>query len=75
MCRMDKNTLISIWGSRAKLAAALGEGESTVRNWFNRGSIPHKYDARLMDAAKKAGHEVTPVHLFEVRQSLSGAST
>jgi len=72
---MDKHTFISIWGNRAQLAAAIGEGESTVRNWFNRNSIPTKYDQKLMDAAKGKGHDLTPTQLFEVRQSMTKEAT
>ncbi|WP_143033596.1 carph-isopro domain-containing protein [Roseicitreum antarcticum] len=70
LCRMNKDKLISIWGSAANLARAIGEGETTVRNWFNRGSIPARYDAKIMSASRGAGTEVTPQDLFDLRQSL-----
>lgn len=68
---MDKRSFISIWGSAADLARAIGEGETTVRNWFNRHSIPAKYDVKIISASRAAGREVTPQDLFELRQSLT----
>lgn len=58
------------------MARAIGEGETTVRNWFGRGSIPPRYDAKIMEAAKRAGKRVTPADLFSVRTSMmqSGAA-
>lgn len=67
---MEKAELISIWGSMADMARAIGEGETTVRNWFGRGSIPPRYDAKIMDAARRAGKPITPSDLFSVRSSM-----
>lgn len=67
---MTKTELISIWGSMADMARAIGEGETTVRNWFGRGSIPPRYDAKIIEAAGIAGHFITPNDLFSVRQAL-----
>lgn len=62
--------LVAIWGSMTDMARGIGEGETTVRNWFGRGSIPAKYDARIMEAARKAGGQVTPDDLHRIRQAL-----
>jgi len=68
---MDKHSFISIWGSMAALARAIGEGETTVRNWFTRGSIPHRYDGRIMIASAVAGRPVTPADLYRLRESMA----
>ena len=70
---MNKEAFIEIWGSAANLARAIGEGETTVRNWFNRFSIPAQYDAKIIAASKMIGRDVTPQDLFELRQSLMAA--
>lgn len=67
---MTHDTFIPIWGTKAAFARAIGESEITVRHWFNRGSIPAKYDAAIIAAASEAGHVVTPADLFDLRQSL-----
>jgi len=67
---MDKETFLSIWGSAAELARDIGEGETTVRAWFVRRSIPARYDAKILFAAKSRGREIGPVELFQLRQSL-----
>jgi len=67
---MEKQTFISIWGSAANLARAIGEEQATVRAWLNRRSIPAQYDAKIIAASKAAGHDVTPQDLFDLRQSL-----
>ena len=67
---MKSSDLISIWGSMANMARAIGEGETTVRNWFGRGSIPPRYDAKIMAAARDAGRDVTPADMFSVRISM-----
>lgn len=74
MCRMDRQTFISIWGSMAALARAIGERETTVRNWFLRGSIPRRYDDRIIVAAASAGRLVTPSDLHGLNRSLSQSS-
>jgi len=71
MRRMDKETFISIWGSMADLARALGEGETTVRAWFARRSIPARYDAKIIEASLKAGRPVSPSDLFDLRNNLA----
>ncbi|MBN8294532.1 hypothetical protein JI664_21345 [Rhodobacter sp. NTK016B] len=69
---MDKDTFISIWGTAADLARAIGEGETTVRAWFARRSIPARYDAKIIAAAREAGRgKFGPVEMFALRQSLS----
>lgn len=54
----------------ADLARSIGEGETTVRNWFARGSIPARYDTKLIEAALAAGRPITPTDLYELRLSL-----
>lgn len=67
---MKKAELISIWGSMADMARAIGEGDTTVRNWFGRGSIPPRYDEQIIAASAKAGTPVTPADLHSVRLSM-----
>lgn len=67
---MDKTTFISIWGSAANLARAIGQEQATVRAWLNRRSIPAQYDAKIIAASKEVGREITPQDLFELRQNL-----
>ena len=68
---MDKRSFIHIWGSVAELARDLGQGESTVRYWFLRGSIPAKHDAALIAAAKVRNYYIGPDQLYELRQSIA----
>lgn len=67
---MDKRTFISIWGSFAAFARAIGEGETTVRAWFQRGSIPFRYDDKIILAAARQGRGITPTDLHQLRRSL-----
>lgn len=71
MHRMTHDALISIWGSRAALARAIGESEITVRHWFRRGSIPVRYDRQIIEAAAKAGRTITHDDMFALREDLS----
>lgn len=68
---MDTQSFISIWGSRAALARAINEGETTVRNWFIRGSIPRRYDDKIIVAAAIAGRLITPADLHALSRSLA----
>ncbi|WP_428842382.1 carph-isopro domain-containing protein [Oceanicella actignis] len=68
---MNQRDLISIWGSAAALARALKKPEATVKHWFARGSIPAKHDAAIIEAARRAGHSVTPEDLFVLRQEMA----
>lgn len=61
---------VSIWGSRAAMAKAIGVGETTIHNWFARGSIPSKYDEDLIRSAKMLGAEVTPFDILRLRAAL-----
>ena len=67
---MDKQSFISIWGNMTALARAIGEEPTTVRNWFMRGSIPNRYDEKIMVAAAVAGRPVTPADLHVLRRSI-----
>lgn len=75
MCRdMTLTELIAIFGSRAKLATAIREGETTVRNWFIRGSMPWRADDRIIVAAAQLGRLVTPSDLHDVRREIAEAA-
>lgn len=67
---MKTDTFISIWGSRSALAKAIDERESTVRQWFNRGSIPSRHDSKIIAASHDAGRPISPTDLFNLRQNL-----
>ena len=70
-CCMKHDAFISIWGSKAALARAIGEGETTVRAWFNdHHSIPPRHDAKIIEAARCAGRPITHEDLFNLRQEL-----
>lgn len=71
---MDRHTFISIWGSMSQLALAIGEKPTTVRNWFMRGSIPSRYDGRLMIAAAVAGRPITPSDIYQLRVAIAPRS-
>ncbi len=68
---MTKGDFISIWGSMAAFARAIDEGETTVRNWFLRGSIPAWHDAKIIEAAREAGRALSHEDMFALRISLS----
>lgn len=67
---MNRDTFISIWGSMAAFAREIGEGETTVRNWFVRGSIPAKHDEKIMLAAARRGRGITPIELHQLRRAI-----
>lgn len=69
---MTRDSFISIWGSMAALARSIGEGETTVRNWFLRGSIPFRYDKQIIQAAKVAGRKISHEDMFALRVNISG---
>lgn len=69
--RMTHDDLISIWGSMAAMARAIGESETTVRHWFRRGSIPVRHDRRIIQAAKDAGRVIGHDDMFSLRESIS----
>ena len=71
---MTQDAFLSIWGSAAAFARAIGENEITVRAWFNRGSIPARYDAQIIKAAQEAGRPITHEDLFLLRQSIAAKS-
>ena len=57
---MDFRELMSLWGSKVRLATELGEKPGTVQQWWNRNDIPpEKYPdilqaiRRLIDAGDK----------------------
>lgn len=68
---MNRDSFITIWGSMAAFAREIGEGETTVRNWFVRGSIPAKHDEKIMLAAARNGRSITPIELHQLRRSLA----
>lgn len=68
---MNKDRFISIWGSMAALAREISEGETTVRNWFGRGSIPFRYDKKIIAAATAAGVTLTHEDLFLLREDIA----
>lgn len=43
--------ILSRWPSRRELASDLGISIKAVHHWFERDSVPAKYDAALLDAA------------------------
>lgn len=69
--RMTRDDFISIWGSRAALARSIGEGETTVRNWFARGSIPVWHDGKIIEAARERGRTITHDDMFALRQHIA----
>lgn len=68
---MTQDQFISIWGSKSALARAMGEKETTVRQWFLRGSIPHRYDKQIFDAAEAVGRKLTHEDMFQLREEIS----
>ena len=72
---MTPEQLISIWGSRIKLAEALGLNPSVAISWFARGSIPAKHHANIINAALSMGHVITPQDLFDVNLTLAAKDT
>lgn len=54
----------------ADLARSIEEGETTVRNWFLRGSIPFRYDEKLFEAARVRGRTLTPADMHSLRKDL-----
>lgn len=68
---MTRDSFISIWGSMAAFARAIGEGETTVRNWFLRGSIPAWHDKKIIQAAKDAGRTISHEDMFALREEIS----
>ncbi len=69
--RMTRNDFISIWGSMAALARAIGESETTVRHWFRRGSIPVWHDRKIIESAREIGRTITHDDMFDLRQDIA----
>lgn len=61
-----------IWPTMAELAADLEKPYTTVAAWKQRGSIPAKYDTKMIQAARGRGHTLTYDELAAARD---GAST
>jgi len=72
---MIENAFIEIWGDKAQFARAIGQRATTVRHWFRRGHIPDWHFAAIIDAASRAGVDLTPADLFELRQHMARERT
>jgi hypothetical protein len=51
--------IFRIWPTLKEMAAELGKPYPTVAAWHQRRSIPAKYDAEIVRAAKKRGQNVS----------------
>lgn len=59
---MDVREIVAKFGGQTALAALLGKGQSTVAYWVKAGSIPSKWHAVLLGAARVAGVDLRPEH-------------
>lgn len=57
---MDAPKIIKRFGGQSALAYALDKHQSTVQYWARTGSIPHKWHAPIIQAAKERGIPVGP---------------
>lgn len=60
---MDAREIIARFGGQSRLAKLLGKGQSTVAYWAKSGSVPAKWHAALMKAARDTGVDL-PLELF-----------
>jgi hypothetical protein len=51
--------IFDIWPTLSDLAADLGRPYPTVAAWKQRGSIPARYDLKLVQAAEKRGRTLS----------------
>lgn len=51
--------IFTLWPSIAELARDLGKPYPTVASWYQRGSIPARFDLSLVRAARARGHDLT----------------
>jgi hypothetical protein len=58
--------VIDKFGGQSRLASLLGRTPSTVQYWANSGSIPTKWQGRLLALAKEQGIELYPGDFVEV---------
>jgi hypothetical protein len=75
---MNVREIVAKFGGQTALAALLGKGQSTVAYWVKAGSIPNKWHAVLLDAARDAGVNLRPEHFApegEARAAEVDAST
>ena len=56
--------LIDRWPTRAALADRIGEKTATVHKWAQNRSIPAWHHARVLDAAKSDGIDLTAEELI-----------
>jgi hypothetical protein len=58
--------------SRIRLSRSLGLSKGGVQRWYERNSIPSKYDRKLIAAAAACGVTVTLDELADARSELTG---
>jgi hypothetical protein len=61
--------ILVLWPNRAELARDLGRLDVTVRQWWNRNSIPGDADVGLVKAATRRGIQLTFEDLARTRAS------
>lgn len=66
--------IFDIWPTLSDLAADLGRPYPTVAAWKQRGSIPARYDLKLVQAAAKRGHTLSFEDLAMARSGSVPAS-
>lgn len=57
--------IIDKFGGIRPLARALNRPVSTVQSWKDRGAVPHRRQAELLEYARAHGIELTPAEFFD----------
>jgi hypothetical protein len=65
--------VIRKFGGQSALAALVGKRQSTVSYWAKAGTIPAKWQPRLLELARSRGINLTPSDFVEVSGRLDGA--
>lgn len=68
---MTVDDLITVWGSKAKAAAATGYARSTLTVWEQTGGIPYNTQCRLFIDFKRYLSKFPPSRTGEVSQAVN----
>ena len=66
-------SLIDRWPTRKAFAVAVGCNEAAVHKWASSGRIPSRWQWRVLEAARMAGHdEISPEWMLRAHDPARG---
>ncbi|MGC4028672.1 MAG: P63C domain-containing protein [Steroidobacteraceae bacterium] len=72
---MSAKYVISQFGGQSKLAELIGKGQSTVAYWSKAGTIPAKWQPKLLELARTQGVELTSADFVSVPPEANSIAT